>query len=1085
MLNFYHHPSAEALADAFADQLLAFHRADPLRKVRVLVPDAQVQRWLFEHTVTRLGIAANWHAQNPLQFATGLIAQAGAGRVHEDPHEAAVMRWRLFELIGTDAEHLGALAQAPQNLAEESLEATEERASGLLRFRMAERAARTFERYGWYRPGWLDAWAMGHESDTWQARLWQTAQMHWRQWPRHRLIQQWLSETTSEFQEPVLVFGCTHMPPRVLDILHKLALTIPVHYYLPAVSWHYLGDLPSRRQLKLADELPEHPLLSSLGGLDRDFARLLFQNDALNDQAIEISIEPSPHAALPPWLLSQSDALPDPKVDLLARIQRDLLSAERPARPSLFAEAPLADDTFLNQFAQDGSIEIRHCPDALTEVENLLTKLAERFAQDPELKPEDVLIASPKLDDYAPLLISASKKAARAGLPRLGLQAAQQSPLQSLLLFLRSVHQRLMPELLRSWLTQAHASAVVGIEPDQLKHVLQWLEEAGFKSDFAAADRARVLRIEPCDCDVIHTLSFAIERLLLGFLAKTEAFEWQGLVALEKLELSSAETLARLWRWLRRLMHWRGEFGQSHTLEYWQAQLPVALEQLFAPSDQATEALDTLHGALGKLEQQCLLARTQPQLIDAELCAHVLEPWFESAPAEHWSTGCIRVTSFGPAVSMPHRIIAVLGLDEGALPRSDRDFGPRASPATSHDALEVSLQALDRSHFLRMLQSARETLYLSYLSGTGAKPAAPSLLLSELIEFIDQHYLVSTPQVSTPGASIDRPLVAPKMISGASLEHPSSSVPLAPELNRELPATAKNIALVWPECMAVFSHPTRFFVREILAMTLSEPPEAFKQEAFLSASSREEIRIQEALAAELDHDRGDLAQTYHRLRARALLPEAAFGLKQLHQTYTLMAPLHAHKTALQARLGNPARISVPDQLKPWGGQLDQIYRDGMHLWLLPETFAGHAGRVLKMRIQACLFAAAQQEGVIHLHQLKRNEVLSQTITWAGAKARQLLDQLLAFRLRLEQQALAFAPRTGLAIAKEAPDDDRKRFERGRSHWFGGRHFRGEASDRFHALVWGQSALFQSEQDATTQAFIAHSELLFGDWARLT
>jgi exodeoxyribonuclease V gamma subunit len=98
----------------------------------------------------------------------------------------------------------------------------------------------------------------------------------------------------------------------------------------------------------------------------------------------------------------------------------------------------------------------------------------------------------------------------------------------------------------------------------------------------------------------------------------------------------------------------------------------------------------------------------------------------------------IHCSSLRPLRSIPFRVIAILGLDEGKFPRQP--------PSPSFDLRrhephqdEVSSLALDRYSFWETLMAARDLLYLSYQgsSPVDGSPRPPSPVLADLLDYLE------------------------------------------------------------------------------------------------------------------------------------------------------------------------------------------------------------------------------------------------------------------------------------------------------------------------------------------------------------
>jgi exodeoxyribonuclease V gamma subunit len=94
-----------------------------------------------------------------------------------------------------------------------------------------------------------------------------------------------------------------------------------------------------------------------------------------------------------------------------------------------------------------------------------------------------------------------------------------------------------------------------------------------------------------------------------------------------------------------------------------------------------------------------------------------------------------------PMRSIPVKVVALLGMNDGSFPRQSSSPGFDIIPANPRQG-DRSLRDEDRYLFLEALLSARERLYISYtgLSIRDNSVIPPSVLVSELLDFLDRGY---------------------------------------------------------------------------------------------------------------------------------------------------------------------------------------------------------------------------------------------------------------------------------------------------------------------------------------------------------
>ena len=107
-------------------------------------------------------------------------------------------------------------------------------------------------------------------------------------------------------------------------------------------------------------------------------------------------------------------------------------------------------------------------------------------------------------------------------------------------------------------------------------------------------------------------------------------------------------------------------------------------------------------------------------------------------PGRQFMVGQVTFCSMLPMRSIPFKIIAVLGLNDGEFPRQRQPLGFDLMEYTASQLGDRSRRGDDRYLFLEALISARQSLYLSYQGRNikNNKPKEASLVLKELMEYL-------------------------------------------------------------------------------------------------------------------------------------------------------------------------------------------------------------------------------------------------------------------------------------------------------------------------------------------------------------
>jgi exodeoxyribonuclease V gamma subunit len=242
-----------------------------------------------------------------------------------------------------------------------------------------------------------------------------------------------------------------------------------------------------------------------------------------------------------------------------------------------------------------------------------------------------------------------------------------------------------------------------------------------------------------------NTWLFGLERLLLGYatsspVAGPEA--WQGIWPQPGLAGLDSPLASQLLQWLE-ATRWALDWLQHpHTPTDWAQGLHTLVDRFMKATDDAearelSQLLQPLHDWL----QACQDARLAEPLPLVVVREHWLSQLQGASLHQRFFGGGVQFATLMPMRSIPFRVVALLGMNDGAYPRqtSPRQF----DLMTRHwRAGDRSRREDDRYLFLEALLSARERFYISW---QGRRPTdnaelPPSVLVAQLLEHVQQQW---------------------------------------------------------------------------------------------------------------------------------------------------------------------------------------------------------------------------------------------------------------------------------------------------------------------------------------------------------
>jgi len=715
------HESLEKLLATFLGTLTEVRHAQAAeqglpRPVPVIVPAGQFSDWLQLRLAREQGVCMGLQFLRPQEFVGKVAALTPAGvPTRFDPWTRDALAWRLLPHIAGVAEQLGLPTDRELTVRES--------------FATARTLADHFEHYGHSRAELLAAWRTGApapigtkaaspfalEAEAWQRQLWLTldaeilASPHARENPGlHLHWNGWESaQRAAELHPHLLVLGTGGLDPVLVRTLHLLAeagADVRIDVVLPTLD--YLGEFRDRGLRAPLEEDPEaeipelgHPLITTLGRHAVGSFMLLGKLDENYAHWPEAGRHGPVQDEAPSTLLGNLQAAVRAHTSGLANSER-------------FPAAGGASDEKGSCNTQvDGSLLVHSCHGPRRELEVLRDELLRAFAELPELRPEQILVLCSDLDTYAPLVDSVLAQGTPPLPVRLTERAASASnplldALASLLAYAQGRHS--VSGLLGLLELRAVQKALaVEDEPAALESLKDWIRQSGLTLDLDAGERGTLELPE----DESGTWRFAKDRLVAGMLfgPTHQATDAQGRHVLPLAGTLDTDTELR-----ERLVGWLADLERH--LRVWKT--PATALDWAARLDQAT--LDVLRPDPREGEFTTLrphLSFLQDVGSETPVDAGVLEDWFRGLLESEGGgrtkvTGSIAFGRFKQLAQLPCRVLALVGMQDGAYPRQTRTpswdlFQLDPKPWDRNPRIE------DRQMFLDALLTPRDRLIIT------------------------------------------------------------------------------------------------------------------------------------------------------------------------------------------------------------------------------------------------------------------------------------------------------------------------------------------------------------------------------------
>ncbi|CAM3314878.1 exodeoxyribonuclease V subunit gamma [Mycobacterium intermedium] len=1050
----------DVLADGLG-ALLASPLADPFAEELVLVPARGVERWLSQRLSHILGavhgdgVCAGVSFRNP----ASLIAEI-TGTADDDPWSPESMTWPLLEVIDASLDEPWCQTLA-KHLGHFDTGAEAELRKGR-RYAVARRLAGLFASYARQRPELLAGWLEDGSGDppgdldadlAWQPELWRSLVARVSADPphvRHAKTLARLREAPTDLPVRLSLFGHTRLPRTDIELLDALSTHHDLHLWLPHPSddlWRALqsdddlkGAVP--RRADTSGRAARHPLLETLGRDLRELQRSLPATPA-TDEFIGGT--------------TKSDTL-------LGWLQADI------AANNINAEGrSLGED--------DRSVQVHACHGPARQIDVLREVLLGLLQDDPTLEPRDIVVMCPDIETYAPLIVAGFGLGEVAGdthpAHRLRVKLADRALIQTNPLL------GVAAELLTIAGSRATASQVLnlahaapvrarfGFTDDDLDAITDWVRQANIRWGFDPAHR------QPYGLDhfVHNTWRFGLDRILTGVAMSDDSQAWlDTALPLDDVGSNQVELAGRLAEYVERLHKTCESLSGTKPLTDWLETLTTGV-RLLTRSDEAWQEAQLQREFADVVRQAGARAATQLRLADVSA---LLGNYLAGRPTRaNFRTGTLTVCTMVPMRSVPHRVVCLVGLDDGSFPRhtvADGDDALAREPMTG----ERDIRAEDRQLLLDAICAATETLVITY---TGADehsghPRPPSVPLAELLDALDRTTSAPVRErivVRHPLQPFDRKNVAPgALIPGKPFTFDPTALAAAQALtgtrctpksfiSEPLPATpAGDVTLA--DLTDFFKDPVKGFFRA-LDYTLPWDVDAVADAMPVEIEPLEAWTVGDRMLR--DMLRGMHPDTAANAEwRRGTLPPGRLGMRKATEIRDLARELAV--AALRHRKGDGDAYNIDVDLgsgRHLTGTVSPVYTEHM----VSVTYSRLAPKhVLPAWINLLALAAQHPDrgwSTLCIGRSKsRNRIAQQLFTPPVDPLAVLRDLVSIYDAgRREPLPLPLNTSYAWALARRDGDDP---YPAARAAWASNDYRRGDEADRAHQRVWGDRPAFE-------------------------
>ncbi|AFP85723.1 DNA helicase/exodeoxyribonuclease V, gamma subunit [secondary endosymbiont of Heteropsylla cubana] len=755
MFTIYNSNKLDHLISVFVSLISKQPLENPFEPEIIIAQNNNMNEWFQIKLASQFSIAANFNFFLPSKFIWEMYTRILRNIPDKSLFSKKTMTWYLMHIFSKIRKNSD--FSIINNYIRHDIDM-------LKCFQLADQITRLFKTYLIYRPDWLQSWQKDKliygldENQRWQSALWKVMLTEKKQigehlWKLANLYNQFiqtLGKTPNRqkiLPKRIFIYGISAIPPLYFQVFEALSKHIDIHLFLTNPRQFYRNGKEksnfavhfiescfcyNNQKIKLdlfqkpkifenqKTQKIDNPLFSSWGKQREDNLHFLSQIQDLVE--INAFVEPK-------------------KNNLLSLLQHDIFMLEDHSTTEKDPRIGKHKNKKRILQLDDRSLTLHACHNPHREIEVLYDNLVEMLSVDSTLHPQDIIVMMPDIHQYKPAIQAVFGDIDGEHCLPFNVIDYRMHNLPSILVAFLNIlelpQSRCSSEQILGLLEIPALAARFSINKLELQLLRKWIAESGVRWGL--------------DDDTFHqfmlpvskqnTWHFGLTRMLLGYAMNSKHHSWQDIVPYDVSSGLIAAIIGNLSELLMRLRQWRDKLTPPRLINNWLNCPQEIIADFFMPDVKEKDTLILFENHWKQLIEGGFHIG-YAELVPVTLLKHKVTISLQNEQL-HQSLLPRRINfcRIMPIQHIPFRVVCLLGMNEGAYPRTNLPQGfdlmvknsRRGDPDQRND---------DCYLFLEALTFAQERFYISFIENDMRDNTLhyPSVLVNELIDYIAQSF---------------------------------------------------------------------------------------------------------------------------------------------------------------------------------------------------------------------------------------------------------------------------------------------------------------------------------------------------------
>ncbi|MGK2896922.1 MAG: exodeoxyribonuclease V subunit gamma [Candidatus Makana argininalis] len=730
---------------------------DPLQPEIIVVENKNISQWIKIQLSEELGIYANIKFITISKFIWTMISNLLTKIKYKYVYNNSIMTWNIMSLIPNIINNKYFL----------KIKFLLNNNDILKKFKFSNTLSYIFSQYLIYRPDWLKSWIQGklvnglNEAQIWQSLLWrkliknklnfnELILQNYENFDNIKTIIKKKKKKNIKLPHRAFIFGISAMPPIYIKLLELLGNYMDIHNMIINPCKYYWGDIENlnffekiinkyikqnntiisvnnKKKNKFLKNINkfnlENYFLSSWGKKCKEYIHLISNLNRI----IEINAFIKPN-----------------KNNILHLIKKDIFFLKHYSYEN---KKNIFNKTITKRMIKiiDYSISINSCNSYYQEIKILYNKLLFLISKDSTLKPQDIIVMAPNINNYLQAIKSIfGYYKSKNNLPFYVSDIISKkinSISKAFITLLNIPFIKLSITEILKLLEVKSISYKFNIKNKEIDILKKWILESGIKLELDEEKKTNTL---VSNSNNLNSWNFGFNRMFLGYAMKSNCGYWNKILPYDKIYGLSSVLLSNFYDFINNIKYFKKKLLKPKKVKSWFSVSNMIISSFFcATSDEEKDVLILIKNKWKKILKNCSKSEFKEKISVKLIKEELFNILNKEKIINNFLFGKINFCNIKSMCSINFRIVCILGINDNIFIKNK--YKNIFNLMYNYPRIGDKNILEDYNYiFLESMLSAKDIFYISFI-GNDIKNNninTTSRFVNKLLDYISNNFYI-------------------------------------------------------------------------------------------------------------------------------------------------------------------------------------------------------------------------------------------------------------------------------------------------------------------------------------------------------